>query len=210
MNEAARVAVLLVGGRSRRMRTPKLELAFGRETLLERNLRVLRQVATRVVVVRAADQSLPVLPAGVLEVEDERSDQGPLEGLRAGLKRASRTAACASVTAVDVPFLAPAFLERLFTLLASHDAVVPEQGGRRHPLSGCYRTSVAEAAEELLARGERSVQALLDRIDTRLVGPDEFQDSDPELRSLWNLNTPEDYRAALLHFEHLERLEDRG
>ena len=201
MNEPARAAVLLVGGRSQRMGAPKLELAFGQETLLERTLRVLLQVAPTVVVVRAADQSLPELAAGILQVCDRQPGQGPLEGLRVGLAKARETAGAACVTAVDVPFLEPAFLERLFGLLELRDAVVPEQAGRRHPLSGCYRTSVADAADALLGEGERSVQALLDRIDARVVGAEAFRDCDPELLSLRNVNTPEEYRLARLRYE---------
>jgi molybdopterin-guanine dinucleotide biosynthesis protein A len=77
--------VVLCGGQSRRMGRPKAWLPLDAETLLQRIVRLVGQVAHPVVVVAAAGQPLPDLPADVWIVRDERNNAGPLEGLRAGL-----------------------------------------------------------------------------------------------------------------------------
>ncbi|MFH0945963.1 MAG: molybdenum cofactor guanylyltransferase [Planctomycetota bacterium] len=192
-----RAAVLLVGGRGRRMGSPKASLVFGGKTLLERAVAILAPAVEHLIVVHAPGQSLPDLPRSVQLAADEREDHGPLEGLRVGLFLAAQRTDRVFVSAVDTPFLVPAFVSRLFDLLGNHDAAIPMHAGHRHPLSGCYLTAVAELADELLAVGERRPRALLDRIDTRYVTAADFKEEDPEMRSLRNLNDPDDLRAAL-------------
>ena len=84
MAEAA--GIVLAGGRSSRMGTPKAALEWHGSTLLRRVVGlVARTVDGPVVVVRAPGQELPALPDGVELVEDAREGRGPLQGLAAGL-----------------------------------------------------------------------------------------------------------------------------
>src|SRR5947208_4621260 len=78
--------IVLAGGRSTRMGTPKAWLEWHGTTLLDRVVRVVSRAVDGgpVVVVRAPGQDLPELPAGVLVVDDAAEGQGPLEGLAAG------------------------------------------------------------------------------------------------------------------------------
>ena len=77
--------IVLCGGKSTRMGTPKAALPFGDETMLQRVVRLLGTVVSPIVVVAARDQSLPRLPDAALVTRDEREAKGPLEGIRAGL-----------------------------------------------------------------------------------------------------------------------------
>ena len=77
--------VILCGGQSKRMGRPKAWLPFGDETMLQRVVRILREVVEPVVVVAAPNQDVPALPAGVEIVHDEVEGKGPLAGLAAGL-----------------------------------------------------------------------------------------------------------------------------
>ena len=79
--------IVLCGGKSTRMGAPKATLPFGPETMLQRVVRLLGTVVSPIVVVAAREQVLPELPDGVIVTRDEREQQGPLEGLRAGLRR---------------------------------------------------------------------------------------------------------------------------
>jgi molybdopterin-guanine dinucleotide biosynthesis protein A len=58
----------------------------------------------------------------------------------------------ALVCSTDLPFLHPAFLQRLLALRADADVVLPVVHGFRQPLVAGYRTSLAERARELLAQ----------------------------------------------------------
>ena len=193
----AAAGVVLCGGKSTRMGVPKATLPFGNETMLQRVVRILSSVASPIVVVAAREQSLPELPSGVIVARDEREAQGPLEGLRAGLSALPDTCDVAYVTSCDVPLLEPRFVERMIELLGDHDIAVMEIDGFPHPLSAVYRRNTIPHIESLLAAKQLRPVFLFDRVRTRRVKPEEMAAVDPQLRTLRNLNTREDYLAAL-------------
>src|SRR4030095_11938213 len=143
--------IVLCGGKSTRMGSPKALLPFGGETMLQRVVRLLATVVSPIVVVAANQQRLPELPAEVTVTHDEREDRGPLEGLRAGLKALPVGVGAAYATSCDVPLLVPAFARRMIDLLGDHDIAVMEIDGFSHPLSAVYRRSTLPQVEDLLA-----------------------------------------------------------
>lgn len=189
--------VVLCGGKSTRMGVPKATLPFGGETMLQRVVRLLTGVVSPIVVVAARDQSLPPLPDSVIITRDEREGKGPLEGIRAGLTALPESIDAAYITSCDVPLLIPAFVERMIGVMGDHEIAVMEIEGFAHPLSAIYRRSTLPHVETLLAAERLRPVFLFDAVRTRRVKPDEMTAVDPELRTLRNLNTPEDYRAAL-------------
>jgi len=189
--------VVLCGGKSTRMGVAKALLPFGPETMLQRVVRLLGTTVSPIVAVAARDQELPALPAAVIVARDEREARGPLEGLRAGLKALPESVGAAYVTSCDVPLLEPAFVEHLLALLGDHDIAVMEIDGFTHPLSAVYRRAVLPQVESLLAQDRLRPVFLFDAVRTRRVSPDEMRGADPDLRTLRNLNTREDYEAAL-------------
>jgi molybdopterin-guanine dinucleotide biosynthesis protein A len=189
--------IILCGGKSRRMGRAKALLPFGSETLLERVVRRLREVVEPVVVVAAVGQDLPDLSPEIGVVRDEQPDRGPLEGIAAGLRALDGRAEAAYVTACDVPFLEPAFVRRMIELLGDFDIAVPKIDGIDQPLSAVYRLSVLPHAEALLAAERRRPVFLYEQVRARRLSAEELRDVDPELLSLANTNTPEDYQSAL-------------
>ena len=187
---------MLCGGKSTRMGTSKALLPFGPETMLQRVIRILSAEVSPIVAVAAADQELPTLPADVILTRDEREGRGPLEGLRAGLKSLPGTVEMAYVTSCDVPLLVPGFVRQMFDFARDYDIAVMEIDGFPHPLSAVYRRSTLPYVEELLAHDRLRPVFLFDAVKTRRVSPAEIT-SDPEMRTLQNLNTREDYEAAL-------------
>jgi molybdenum cofactor guanylyltransferase len=189
--------IVLCGGKSTRMGVPKATLPFGPETMLQRVVRLLGTVVSPIVVVAAREQSLPKLPDDVTIACDEREQRGPLEGLRAGLKALPDSVEIAYITSCDVPLLEPAFVERMVELLGDHDIAVMEIDGFPHPLSAVYRRDTLPHVEALLEKDKLRPVFLFDAVRTRRVRPEEMLSVDPQLRTLRNLNTREDYLAAL-------------
>ena len=179
------------------MRSAKALLAFGAETMLQRVVRLLATVVSPIVVVAAPHQTLPGLPADVTLTRDEQEGRGPLEGLRAGLKALPRSVQTAYVTSCDVPLLVPGFVRQMIDLLGDHDIAVMEIDGFPHPLSAVYRRSTLPEVESLLAKDKLRPVFLFDAARTRRVRPEEMLSVDPQLSTLRNLNTREDYLAAL-------------
>ena len=196
--------IVLCGGKSTRMGQPKMSLKFGNEILLQRIVRLLGQAVSPIVVVASDEQELPdleIVSNRVIVARDEVPDLGPLQGILTGLKAISEFAEAAYVTSCDVPFLNLGFVEKLANQLGDHGCAVPFDEKHVHPLSAIYRTSNIHEISELLANNRRRPIFLYDQVRTIKVHVDELRDVDPNLDTLQNLNTPEEYAAAIARIE---------
>ena len=197
--------VVLCGGRSSRMGTPKAWLPFGDELMLPRVVRFVREVVDSVIVVAAPGQDVPPLPANVRIVRDEVEGRGPLGGLAAGLAALEGEADAVYLSSCDVPLLKPEFVRYVIDALTKPkcagpwtiDAAVPRVNDRLHPLAAAYRVAVPPVVREMLAANRLRMTDLFDLVSTRVIEADELTDADPELVSLRNVNTPDEYEAAL-------------
>lgn len=193
--------IVLCGGCSSRMGRPKAWLPFCGELMLPRVARILREVVDPVVVVAAPDQEVPLLPAGVAVVRDEGEGKGPLAGLAAGLAALEAQCDAVFLSSCDVPLLRAAFVRRVVARLEGSSAAlaaVPRVGGFFHPLAGAYRIAVLPAVRAMLAAEQFRATGLLALVATCAIEADELTDADAELDSLRNLNTPDEYEAALI------------
>jgi molybdopterin-guanine dinucleotide biosynthesis protein A len=193
--EANAAGIVLCGGRSTRMGRPKEWLPIGDETMLGRVVRIVGEVVSPVVVVAAVGQELPPLPLRVEIVRDAEPDLGPMQGLVTGLRHLDGRADAAYVSSCDVPLLRADFVRRMIGWLGNNDIAVPMIEDRIHALAGVYRIRVLTEAERLRAEGNRRMTALMTRVSTKLLAPEELIDADPNLESLRNVNTPEEYSA---------------
>ncbi len=183
-------ALILAGGDSRRMGQDKAALVLDGKTLLERVTATMQAIFPKVIV------SVRQLRSGVEvpQVCDEQDAGGPLAGLIAGLARTDTRWVFA--VACDMPFVTQAVVAQLATLRGVHQAVVPLVGGYPQPLAAFYATSALEAMRASLAAGDKSLRGGLKKLDVRYVGEDELRACDPQLRSFFDLDTPQDFQAA--------------
>ena len=207
----AAAGVVLAGGRSSRMGTPKADLPWRGRTLLHHLVEVLATATGGpVVVVRAAGQPLPPLPDGTLVTEDPRPGLGPLQGIAAGLASLGAlggdpAAGAAFAAATDMPFLHPVFVRRVLAARAEDgaDVALPVARGYPQPLAAAYRVALAAAADALVASGRARPADLfaacaVTRLDeARLLADPDLHAADPGLDSLVNVNDPAEYAAAL-------------
>jgi molybdenum cofactor guanylyltransferase len=193
-------ALILCGGKSSRMGRDKATLPFGSELMLQRVVRLVCEVIapTNVVVVAARHQALPELPPDISIARDANEFRGPLQGIATGLRTIGDRIDAVYVTACDVPHLRPAWIDRMFSLLGDFDAAVPNDGQRLHPLAAVYRPSVLPTIEKLLAADRLRPVFLFDEVPTRVVPAADIRPVDPQLATLENLNSPEEYQAALI------------
>jgi molybdopterin-guanine dinucleotide biosynthesis protein A len=198
MRECA--GIVLAGGRSTRMGTPKAALPWGGTTLLAHVCEVLAAaLGTAVVVVRAPGQELPPLPAAVEVADDPVEGRGPLQGIAAGLAVVAPRAQAAYVSATDVPLLSPAFVRCVVAALDdATDVALPVTGGHHQPLAAAYRTSLVPLLASLLAQDIRRPAELFARCRVRELHEDDL----PDLASLRSANDREEY-ARLVAETHL-------
>ena len=205
-------AILLIGGASTRMGTPKAELDWHGTTLAAHLVRVLAEAlpAAPIVVVAGMDQTPPSLPEAVELARDTVPGEGPMRGLLTGLDALGDRCDRALVCAVDTPLLHPALVRALVAALTPGvDAIVPVAHDHRHPLTAVYRTSLRNLVAELLNHGERRMGLLVEMIDARLLDESALRDLpipgdpqgrtlgdiDPTLTGLRNANTPGEFEA---------------
>lgn len=193
-------AIVLCGGASSRMGCDKASLPFGPgEVMLQRVVRLVGAAVPieQIVCVAAAGQSLPTLPPEVQVVRDAEPYAGPLAGLAGGLAGLAGRAAAVFVCGCDAPRLVPAFVMRMFDLLAGYEIAAPHDGQQFHPLAAVYRTDLLPVVQSRLALGDGSLQSLLKHCNTLSVPVDDLRRVDPDLGSLESCNSPADYQRAL-------------
>jgi molybdenum cofactor guanylyltransferase len=203
--------IVLCGGRSSRMGSPKAWLDFGGEPLLARVVRTVRRACAPVIVVAAPGQDVPPLPADVAIARDPLEGRGPLQGIAAGLHAlvestgGSEAVDAAFVSSTDAPFLEPALIARLAALRGvDHDVAVPHTDNHFHPLAAIYACTCLAHVKALLAADRLRPFFLFERVRTvicdtpMLLADPDLATADPTLRSLENINTPDDYTRALL------------
>jgi molybdopterin-guanine dinucleotide biosynthesis protein A len=121
-----------------------------------------------------------------------------LQGLATGLAALPDALELAFATGTDAPLLTPNWITRLTELIGPDDLAIPFVASQFHPLAAVYRRAgVIAAIERMLAAEHLRLLDLVDSVRTRAVTADELRDVDPDLATLRNVNTPEDYRAAL-------------
>ena len=156
------------------------------------------------VVVAATGPEIPELPIDVQVVEDPIEGLGPMRGIATGLTAIAERAPAAFVCSTDMPFLHPAFINRVLREFAEADTdvVLPTARGFRQPLAAVYRTALAGLIADLasgveLRPGMLFEHCRLQRIDDReLLADAVLARFDADLESVMNLNTPDEYEAA--------------
>lgn len=185
--------MILAGGKSRRMGRDKLPLMVGEKPLLDHVCLALTSRCDEILVVGGGGYA----PAGARRIPDLRPGrQGPLAGIEAGLLAARHRAVF--VAAGDMPFLTGDLAGYLLGLLSGDvPAVVPDSGGRLHPLCAAYVREARLAVTAALDRGIRSVRELLEALPgIRYVREEELRRfGDPDIL-LTNVNSPEDLERA--------------
>ena len=194
---------VLVGGQSRRMGADKAMLPVGGQSLLQRVVAVLREVADELLIVGASGERT-VAGLGGRSVDDLISGVGPLGGIYTALSTA-RYSHCL-VVACDMPFLSTNLLRHLGRQAVGWDAVVPRRQEGLEPLHAVYSRSCLKPIQRMLANGVLSPLDLFPLVRVRYLETYELALYDPGGLSFVNLNTPADLAlAGLMPVSSVER-----
>ena len=124
-------------------------------------------------------------------VPDVRPGFGSLGGIYTAVVEAPAPVVC---VAWDMPFVTEALLRRLAEGLQTHDACLPESGGRRgvEPLCAAYGPACRDAIARSLDEGDLRAIAFHERIGVGILPLSEIgRLGDPELL-FFNVNTADD------------------
>ena len=203
-----RTAIILAGGRSSRFGSDKLVAELDGRSLLGRTIDAVSAVVDTVIV---AGPELPetLRAAGppVALVSDTEPFAGPLAALATALDHsADEPDDLAIVVGGDMPRVVPAVLQSMLdaldgdaaieaVLLGAQAGFIDDTGGsaRRQVLPLAVRVSAARAASrDAVDAGQRSLQALLDRLRSSELPAATWRPLDPSGRTLLDVDTPSD------------------
>ena len=190
-------AVVLAGGKSRRLGRDKAVEPVGGLPLIQRVLARLAQVAGDAVVVvndESRASELP-LPDAVRAAVDLFPEGGSLGGIYTGL-RAAKTEWAVAV-ACDMPFLNVPLLEHILSQRERADVVVPVLEGRPEPTHAAYSKACLPHMERRLRANDLKIARFFDEVRVSYVAQSEVERFDPEHLSFFNVNTEQDLERAV-------------
>jgi molybdopterin-guanine dinucleotide biosynthesis protein A len=194
---------VMAGGASRRFGADKALVEFGGKTLLARMCGLVETATGSVRVIAPRERYVDY---GVAIVEDRWPDEGPLGGIITALRSTAASGAGQDwnlIVSCDMPFLTREWLEFLRERAVASDAevVVPRSAYGLEPLCACWRTSAATSLHAAFDEGVRKVTEAMKRLRMEVLDETHWKRFDSAGQLFWNMNTPQDYEAALRKWE---------
>ncbi|MGD8342664.1 MAG: molybdenum cofactor guanylyltransferase [Desulfobacterales bacterium] len=186
--------VILSGGLANRYEgTEKALLRVGGERILDRLYAIYRQLFDEIILVTNTPEKF--LAWDLLIVSDLFPIRSSLTGIHAGLFYMSN--AYGFVSACDTPFLKKEMVETIVGKIEAHiDIVMPETSAGLEPLCAAYSKRCLEAAQNHLEREKLKITKTFRKSRIKTISEKALRKIDPELRSFFNINTPEDLARA--------------
>ena len=186
------VAIILSGGDNRRMLRNKAFLQIGQKTIIEREIEVLSNLFSRILVVTNTPESHEHLRVNL--VSDLVSGKGPLGGIYSGLTTSKDE--YNFVVGCDLPFLNAGLISYMIGLTKRHDVVVPKLNEFVEPLLAVYSRHCLIPIKRQLDRNELRIQSFFGEVKVRYIRKNEVKRYDPQGLAFFNVNTEEDLEKA--------------
>lgn len=178
-------AIILAGGKSKRMGTDKALLVLDGISLLERSVSLCKKLCDTIIISsnNAAHQKF-----GFPLVPDEFKDCGPIGGIYSCLKKSETE--WNFVISVDSAYVEPDFVSYLMAEIEDVDAIVPFGPRGVEPLIALYNKKSIPAFEEKIETGDFRMQNLINSFHSKRIDCKDWTEKYPNL--FRNLNRPED------------------
>ena len=180
--------IVLAGGTSSRLGQDKAFIDARGLPLVERVVDRLRKAVDEIILVTDRPAKFSFL--GLPTTPDLYPGVGVLGGLHAGLSAARSDYVLA--VGCDMPFLCPDLLRYLLSLRTEADVVMPRVDGYHEPLHAVYSRVCLPNLERTIQTKRRRILHALDGLCVRYVERAAIEPYDPELRSFFNVNKPDD------------------
>jgi molybdopterin-guanine dinucleotide biosynthesis protein A len=186
--------VILAGGLSRRFcGQNKALMNVGGRRVIDRLLAVYRPIFDEIIIVSNTPRAYLDLDAAI--VTDIFPYRSSLTGIHAGLFHATRP--YAFFAACDAPFLQPGMVHLILNALAPGlDGVVPQTAAGFEPLCAVYSQRCCQTIAQRLKKQQFQIKGVFKKLRMRTLSEKSLRQQDPELRSFFNINTPDDLARA--------------
>jgi molybdopterin-guanine dinucleotide biosynthesis protein A len=182
-------AIILCGGKSKRMGRPKAFLPYENTTMIQHILSNVRDLFQETLLV--ANEPEIFESYGVNVVKDILPHRGPLGGILSGLLVSSFSHVF--VVACDMPLVNKKLIRELVSRRHGNDVVVLSHKHGVEPLLGVYSKNCIKQLEETLFSGNLSLQDFLTGLKAQAYFYDQEEQPQSTLPPFFNVNTPQDY-----------------
>ena len=194
--------VILAGGQNSRMeKKNKALLSLNGERIIDRMLRIFRDIFQEVIIVTNTPSQYYDLDVKI--VTDIYKKGCPLAGIHSGLFHATNP--WIFVAPCDLPFLKPEMIETILDAIKENfSVVIPKTEMGYEPLCAAYsKQNLVKIVANLNAGNYKLLQFFKPKL-TRIIAEKRLRLADPDLISFFNVNTPEDLSKAKKNIMHGE------
>jgi len=190
--------LILVGGKSTRYGSNKALALVDGQRLIERVITVMGSIFERLILVTNTPEEYAYLELPM--IQDLIKGLGPLGGIYTGLESMSDEAGF--FVACDMPFLNGHLIRHMVDVRGHFDAVVPKISWMLEPLHAVYAKSCIPSIMELIDSRQYQIMRFFEKVGVRFIEEDEIRLFDPDLKSIYNVNRPEELLDVLGTKEH--------
>lgn len=186
--------VILAGGKNSRMATQnKALLSVDGERIIDRIVANFRRMFRDIIIVTNTPSEYYDIDAKI--VTDIYTAGCPLAGIHSALFHANTEWIFA--VPCDLPFLSTEMI-RLITggIAPQFSVVIPQTTAGYEPLCAAYSKKNLSRIEANLEAGDYKLLNFFKKKQVRIVTENQLRKVDPELRSFFNVNTPEELETA--------------
>jgi molybdopterin-guanine dinucleotide biosynthesis protein A len=192
INRTAMTGVILAGGKNTRMGLNKAFLKIDGERLIDRIVRIFRELFPEILLI--TNEPLAHLDLDVKIASDIFPGKGPLGGIYTGLFYA--TYSNVFVSACDLPFLNPAFIQDMTGRMEGYDIVVPRTDAGYYPLHAIYSKRCMPPIRRLIEKDSLKVISFYKGMRTLILGPEVILPFYSHGNMFHNINTKRDVEGA--------------
>ena len=179
--------VILAGGKSSRYGKNKALVQIDGIFLIQKVLQVMQSLFSSVILITNTPETYAFL--NIPMHKDKIKGLGPLGGIFTGLSVIPENAGF--FVACDMPSLNCDLIRHLAGNRQNFDVVVPNLSGKFEALHALYTKNCLPEIERLIHSGAYQIFRFFPHVSVRYVDENEVRRFDPELRSFFNINRPE-------------------
>ncbi len=185
-------AVILVGGKSRRMGSNKAFLKLKGKTFIEHQIDLLREIFNEITI--SANTPSEYKHLNIPIIKDIYPNKGPLGGIYTSLINSSSF--YTFVLACDMPFVEIDLIKHLKSFIKGHDVVVPQINKGLEPLHAFYSKNCIAPIKKELDNNNLRIVSFFPQVKVKTVKLNNLPSSNKFKDSIKNLNTIEEYKDA--------------
>ena len=186
-------AIVLCGGKSKRMGRTKAFLPYGGTTMIAHIVEQIGEMFAKTLLVSNEPDLYEDFEHDV--VKDILPYRGPMGGILSGLLVAETE--YSFVIACDMPLVSKRLVRDMTAARNGYDVVVLSHPSGLEPLFAVYSKSCIKPLEESLFAGTLSVQDLIGGLKSTTFKYDEAKYDQDVLPPYFNINTPQDYSKLI-------------